>query len=67
MSLIGQPMPEISGVSKLLWTAGHPVETPYLVGDEKRSEWVAVQVSTRISLVFGNTTVQKEGGITVTD
>ena len=25
MSLIGQPMPEISGVSKLLWTAGHPV------------------------------------------
>ena len=25
MSLIGQPMPEISGVSKLLWTDGHPV------------------------------------------
>ena len=25
MSLIGQPMPEISGVSKLSWTAGHPV------------------------------------------
>ena len=26
MILIGQPMPEISGLSKLLWTAGHPVD-----------------------------------------
>ena len=27
MSLIGQPMPEIRRVSKLSWTAGHPVVT----------------------------------------
>ena len=25
MSLICQPMPDISGVSKLQWTSGHPV------------------------------------------
>ena len=30
MSLISQGMPEISGVSKLSWTAGHPVEHSHI-------------------------------------
>ena len=37
MSLISQPMPEISGVSKFTPTAGHPVDLTFRSMDDNMS------------------------------
>ena len=41
MSLIPQGMPEISGVSKLLWTVGHPVDARAKLLRWRLREWHA--------------------------
>ena len=44
MSLISQAMPEKSGVSKLLWTVGHPVE----VGDKLQLQ---ININAKLSVL----------------
>ena len=66
MSQISQAMPEKSGVSKLLWTAGHPVLKSHLAQDIQVLARLAQHVSFLPNRVRKrNAAWKREGNLTL--